>query len=213
MPSFQHAPTSWHGSLFAEGLDDAGLMYRRNRYYDPATGQFTQEDPIGLSGGANLYGFAGGDPVNNKDPFGTDCPPGKAVAVCVIISIFESLGAGRVPVPKAPVTVEPRSATATKPEAEPPEGTGEMKELVEDVKKAYKKLNGSGGGEGDDAVVLRKVLSAGEADAPDVAGQAAAGASRVVGGVAGLVLMHLVDPPALGRRCSADERQHGCVDQ
>src|SRR5437879_13865885 len=30
----------------------------------------TQEDPIGLAGGLNLYGFAGGDPVNFSDPFG-----------------------------------------------------------------------------------------------------------------------------------------------
>lgn len=42
----------------------------RNRYYDPATGKFTQEDPIGLAGGLNLYGFAGGDPINFGDPFG-----------------------------------------------------------------------------------------------------------------------------------------------
>lgn len=34
----------------------------------------TQEDPIGLSGGMNLYGYAAGDPVNNSDPFGL-CPP------------------------------------------------------------------------------------------------------------------------------------------
>jgi len=30
----------------------------------------TQEDPIGLAGGLNLYGFAGGDPINFNDPFG-----------------------------------------------------------------------------------------------------------------------------------------------
>ncbi|NIM51763.1 MAG: hypothetical protein GTO22_21360, partial [Gemmatimonadales bacterium] len=47
-----------------------GLMYMRNRYYDPQSGQFTQEDPIGLAGGLNLYGFADGDPVNFSDPFG-----------------------------------------------------------------------------------------------------------------------------------------------
>jgi hypothetical protein len=38
-------------------------------------GQFTQEDPIGLAGGMNLYGFANGDPINFSDPFGlkADC--------------------------------------------------------------------------------------------------------------------------------------------
>ncbi len=30
----------------------------------------TQEDPVGLAGGLNLYGFAKGDPVNFSDPFG-----------------------------------------------------------------------------------------------------------------------------------------------
>ena len=33
-------------------------------------GLLTQEDPIGLAGGLNLYGYAGGDPVNYSDPFG-----------------------------------------------------------------------------------------------------------------------------------------------
>ncbi|MFQ5705752.1 MAG: RHS repeat-associated core domain-containing protein, partial [Gemmatimonadales bacterium] len=65
------------------------LMYMRNRYYDPATGRFTQEDPIGLAGGLNLYGFANGDPINFSDPFGLcaddngdddgkECDPGTA---------------------------------------------------------------------------------------------------------------------------------------
>ncbi len=38
--------------------------------YGPQTGRFTQEDPIGLAGGLNLYGFADGDPLNFSDPFG-----------------------------------------------------------------------------------------------------------------------------------------------
>src|SRR5690606_35922313 len=42
-------------------------------YYDPNTGQFTQEDPIGIAGGLNLYGFADGDPITYSDPFGL-CP-------------------------------------------------------------------------------------------------------------------------------------------
>jgi len=64
----------WHGTLLENKQDKSGLSYARNRYYDPLTGRFTQEDPIGLAGGLNLYGFAGGDPVNFSDPFGL-CPP------------------------------------------------------------------------------------------------------------------------------------------
>ena len=63
--------TSWMGSLIGRHRDAGGWMYMRNRYYDPATGQFTQTDPIGLGGGMNTYGFANGDPVGKWDPFGT----------------------------------------------------------------------------------------------------------------------------------------------
>jgi RHS repeat-associated protein len=67
---------TWIGSLPQNGQDGTGMLYRRNRYFDPASGRFTQEDPIGLAGGLNLYGFAGGDPVNFSDPFGLmTCPP------------------------------------------------------------------------------------------------------------------------------------------
>ena len=62
--------TEWWGSLSGAQTDGSGLEYMRNRYYDSRTGRFTQEDPIGLAGGLNLYGFAGGDPVNFGDPFG-----------------------------------------------------------------------------------------------------------------------------------------------
>ena len=50
--------------------DGTGQIYMRNRYYDPATGQFTQPDPIGLVGGLNSYGFAAGDPMSYSDPYG-----------------------------------------------------------------------------------------------------------------------------------------------
>ena len=49
------------------------MLFRRNRYFDPVSGRFTQQDPIGVAGGLNLYGFADGDPVNLSDPFGL-CP-------------------------------------------------------------------------------------------------------------------------------------------
>ena len=67
-------PSDWMGSIVDGKTDPSGLQYMRNRYYDAKSGRFTQEDPIGLAGGMNLYGFGGGDPVNNSDPFGL-CPP------------------------------------------------------------------------------------------------------------------------------------------
>lgn len=68
--------TSWYGSLLRGRKDANGLVYLRNRSYDTTTGQFTQQDPIGLAGGLNLYGYADGDPINFSDPFGL-CPGAK----------------------------------------------------------------------------------------------------------------------------------------
>jgi RHS repeat-associated protein len=61
---------AWHGTLFESKRDGSGLEYARNRVYDPATGRFSQEGPIGLAGDLNAYGFTNGDPVNLSDPFG-----------------------------------------------------------------------------------------------------------------------------------------------
>jgi RHS repeat-associated protein len=74
--------TSWMGSLLTGQMTAMGLEYRRNRYYDPKSGRFTQEDPIGLGGGLNLYGFGGGDPVNYSDPLGLCPPKDKNLADC-----------------------------------------------------------------------------------------------------------------------------------
>jgi RHS repeat-associated protein len=49
---------------------ESGLYYMRARYYDPTLGRWVSEDPLGLGGGGNLFGYAGGDPVNLTDPFG-----------------------------------------------------------------------------------------------------------------------------------------------
>ena len=46
---------------------------------------FTQEDPIGLAGGLNLYGFAGGDPINFSDPFGLCAQAGDSVKTTVTV--------------------------------------------------------------------------------------------------------------------------------
>ena len=50
----------------------ADLYYNRYRDYDPTTGRYIQADPIGLNGGANVYGYVGGNPVNWVDPDGLE---------------------------------------------------------------------------------------------------------------------------------------------
>jgi RHS repeat-associated protein len=51
-------------------LPGVGLNYYKARMYAPLLGRFLQTDPIGTSGGMNIYGYVGGDPVNNVDPWG-----------------------------------------------------------------------------------------------------------------------------------------------
>ncbi|MEZ5509896.1 MAG: RHS repeat-associated core domain-containing protein [Gammaproteobacteria bacterium] len=51
---------------------ETGLHYNRFRYYDPGTGQFTQQDPVGLLGGVNNYQYAP-NPTGWVDPLGLVC--------------------------------------------------------------------------------------------------------------------------------------------
>ena len=44
----------------------------------------TQQDPIGIAGGANVYGFADGDPVNFLDPFGLCSGPNGETRPCKV---------------------------------------------------------------------------------------------------------------------------------
>jgi RHS repeat-associated protein len=72
------ARVQWWGSLASGQEDASGTIYMRNRYYNPQTGAFTQQDPIGLAGGLNTYGFANGDPVTYSDPYGLSACPEEA---------------------------------------------------------------------------------------------------------------------------------------
>lgn len=46
----------------------SGLIYLRNRYYDPSIGRFISEDPV--KNGLNWYIYCSNNPINRIDPFG-----------------------------------------------------------------------------------------------------------------------------------------------
>nr|WP_239060576.1 RHS repeat-associated core domain-containing protein [Proteus mirabilis] len=48
------------------------MHYNTFRYYAPDLGRFTQQDPIGLAGGINLYAYAP-NPLTWVDPWGWSC--------------------------------------------------------------------------------------------------------------------------------------------
>jgi RHS repeat-associated protein len=84
------------GSLAFGMRDASGLHYRRNRFYDAEQGRFTQEDPIGLAGGINLYGYANGDPVTYSDPYGLNpCEQSSAWTDCLALALANWGGRNR----------------------------------------------------------------------------------------------------------------------
>jgi RHS repeat-associated protein len=56
-----------------ESDPETGLYYYRARYYDPAAGHFTGEDPAGFIAGINFYAYVKNDPLDFVDPYGLKC--------------------------------------------------------------------------------------------------------------------------------------------
>ncbi|WP_187280382.1 RHS repeat-associated core domain-containing protein [Streptomyces sp. IB2014 016-6] len=66
--------------------DGTGLLHYRNRYYDPESGRFISQDPIGYAGGTNLYQYALSSPTTYTDPTGNS----PMLAGCVIGGLGEA---------------------------------------------------------------------------------------------------------------------------
>ncbi len=72
---------------FAGGLvdRDTGLVHFGAREYDPRLGRWTSRDPVLFDGGdANLYAYAGGDPIDRVDPSGLDWTVGVSAEATLI---------------------------------------------------------------------------------------------------------------------------------
>ncbi|MFF9580303.1 RHS repeat-associated core domain-containing protein [Streptomyces rubiginosohelvolus] len=66
--------------------DGTGLLHYRNRYYDPESGRFISQDPIGHAGGTNLYQYALSSPTTYTDPSGNN----PLLAGCVVGGLSEA---------------------------------------------------------------------------------------------------------------------------
>jgi RHS repeat-associated protein len=64
--ALQSCPWRWPGQYEDE---ETGLYYNQLRYYDAYAGRYISQDPIGLLGGLNLYGYPT-DPLEATDPWG-----------------------------------------------------------------------------------------------------------------------------------------------
>jgi RHS repeat-associated protein len=62
----------WTGREFDVETD---LQYNRARYYDPATGRWLSQDPLGFDAGdSNLYRYVSNQPTTQEDPSGLEPP-------------------------------------------------------------------------------------------------------------------------------------------
>ena len=67
--------------------EETGLLYVRNRYYDPEMGRFLTPDPMGYADGPTLYQFALNNPINFRDPTGEIALVDNAIGGVVSVGV------------------------------------------------------------------------------------------------------------------------------
>ena len=126
---------------------ETGLMYFRNRYYDPHLGRFLTVDPIGVWGDAgnwgNGMGFAWSSPLTINDPQGNQGGVGHHI---VPRELFKGGGQG---FSKAAQEVFEKATTGPLPKGSHYNDTAHrkytkaVKKLIEDKLKKWKKDKGA----------------------------------------------------------------------
>ncbi len=70
----EHNPRNLYQPIRFQGQHndpETGLYYNRHRYYDPHSGRYISQDPIGFKGGLNLHQYTP-NPIQRIDPLGLD---------------------------------------------------------------------------------------------------------------------------------------------
>ena len=108
--------------------DETGLGYWGERYYWPKLGRWISRDPIGITGGLNLYGYVMNSPAMWTDPFGLDMIDWiERPSLLALPSAPTQMPPGR---PTTKPTTRPAEPfigpPAPEPEPEPPSGETEL---------------------------------------------------------------------------------------
>ncbi len=95
--------------------DESALCHHGRRYYAPWLGKWTSVDPIGISGGIDLYGYAANNPLTHQDPDGTQpqtAPPLRLpTSVADARSVLRELQTRTSSAPNVPVMFKDRGVS------------------------------------------------------------------------------------------------------
>jgi RHS repeat-associated protein len=76
---------------------ETSLLFLRNRSYDPRTGTFITQDPIGVAGGVNVYAYSGNNPTTLIDPWGLEGARPDGGEFYAVVGIGGTIGGSVAP--------------------------------------------------------------------------------------------------------------------